>query len=99
MEMRPELVEGLAEEFPKLRRLGNERSYEDETAAYRSNTRQMQSQVWGRRELGAFTKVRCIPVISALHKPFFFSNGHCTGVILAVNMTMCNACRIERVSC
>ncbi|EIM87098.1 uncharacterized protein STEHIDRAFT_156088 [Stereum hirsutum FP-91666 SS1] len=45
MEMRPELVEGLAEEFPKLRRLGNERSYEDETAAYRNNTRQMQEQV------------------------------------------------------
>lgn len=48
MEMIPELVEVLAEAFPKLR-LGDERSYEHATARYRNNTRQMQEQVRGGR--------------------------------------------------
>lgn len=76
MEMTPKLVEGLAEEFPKLRRLGNERSYEDETAAYRNNTRQMQEQVRGRRELGAFTEVSAFNAFTP--RPPFFSSFVCT---------------------
>lgn len=56
VEMRPELLECLAEAFPELRRLEIKRSFGDAPVRYRSSALQTQVQVRGQSELDAFTE-------------------------------------------